>query len=763
MGYRLESVRVKNFRYIGSNTIKKFSFDNSDITILGGPNGYGKTTIFDAIELLLTGKIKHFRANLLNRGIEKIGVLANDINSDIVIEGTFYNKETDERVLIRRTFLYKKEFTDKINFTDGDDNVEQISQENLFQMLSIDESVLNVATYISQSESLAFLQQKFKDRKQDISALFSDDENVEKSKRVKSFADKFKELETEYVGEYDKVIKEKKSEIEKLEKDLEQSEELQTPLQYEKMFLNENEEYDFDKEHINTDIEYDVVMHSLVDLKDFINDYALFQKTEKNKSIDEILRIPENEFCAYYFRQYIIRLIENDLLITQATQIERYIETLNTGSIEIRKELLLDCNIHKEIVEQLLEKCSSIERVKAKLAGTQKIKNDLIEKRNRFLMTVRQSCSDGIWSEKKCPTCGFESVDMIEMLQRTELFLQDSFGETQVQINDMTKVVQDVIVKNVIPKLTGILKEQTPLLNLNKSLREYVDISTERVADALTKLNIQSFDASKEKFEFTAFDEDFVQLKRGIASKKETVSRILTSLEIQKYSEMRSKYYEGKPPRHKISDIEKKFKYIAQQYQNIYRFKLREKQKELTDYESKHDKILKKLKENTGTLRSLAKHYDDTLRKYQTNIANSIKIPLYLYSGRIIQNYPNGIGITAHVDTNQVVFRAHGKDCDAYNILSAGQLTGVMLSVLLAARSTFASRTNFEIMMIDDPLQTLDDISSISFVDLLTEQFPDTQIIFSTHEDEKAKLFHHKYYQRHRTVKFMNMKDEYLA
>ena len=33
-------------------------FDGSQAVVLGGPNGYGKTTVFDALEILFTGKIK---------------------------------------------------------------------------------------------------------------------------------------------------------------------------------------------------------------------------------------------------------------------------------------------------------------------------------------------------------------------------------------------------------------------------------------------------------------------------------------------------------------------------------------------------------------------------------------------------------------------------------------------------------------------------------------------------------------------------------
>ena len=49
-------------------------------------------------------------------------------------------------------------------------------------------------------------------------------------------------------------------------------------------------------------------------------------------------------------------------------------------------------------------------------------------------------------------------------------------------------------------------------------------------------------------------------------------------------------------------------------------------------------------------------------------------------------------------------------------------------------------------MLIDDPLQTIDDISAISLADLLTLQGIG-QIVLSTHEDAKANLLRYKFTQ----------------
>lgn len=82
---------------------------NSNIVILDGQNGYGKTTLFDAIEVLVTGKIKHFNPSLQNRKTETLGILANDVNKDIVISAILVSDVSDE-IRVERKLLCKMNF-----------------------------------------------------------------------------------------------------------------------------------------------------------------------------------------------------------------------------------------------------------------------------------------------------------------------------------------------------------------------------------------------------------------------------------------------------------------------------------------------------------------------------------------------------------------------------------------------------------------------------------------------------------------------------
>ena len=53
MQYRIKSLRVNNFKCFDDSKFYEFSFDEEkNPIILTGPNGFGKTTFFDALELV---------------------------------------------------------------------------------------------------------------------------------------------------------------------------------------------------------------------------------------------------------------------------------------------------------------------------------------------------------------------------------------------------------------------------------------------------------------------------------------------------------------------------------------------------------------------------------------------------------------------------------------------------------------------------------------------------------------------------------------
>lgn len=140
---KIKTVKYKNFKYALPDEYITTDFTGAEAVVMGGPNGYGKTTVFDAIELLIMGKIKHFNADLPNNRKDNVSVLANDDSSDISIVIDFINQ--DEIITIERKFISEEGFNSKIYYKN-----QIIDNDKLFNILGINENLFSVGTYISQ-------------------------------------------------------------------------------------------------------------------------------------------------------------------------------------------------------------------------------------------------------------------------------------------------------------------------------------------------------------------------------------------------------------------------------------------------------------------------------------------------------------------------------------------------------------------------------------------------------------------------------------
>ena len=97
MQYKIVNLRVKNFKCFDNVKFYEFRIDyEKNPIILSGPNGFGKTTFFDAIELIFSKNITR-----LDKEIEKkttnLGknILLNKANEDGYVVLTLRNEQNE--------------------------------------------------------------------------------------------------------------------------------------------------------------------------------------------------------------------------------------------------------------------------------------------------------------------------------------------------------------------------------------------------------------------------------------------------------------------------------------------------------------------------------------------------------------------------------------------------------------------------------------------------------------------------------------------
>jgi len=64
-----------------------------------------------------------------------------------------------------------------------------------------------------------------------------------------------------------------------------------------------------------------------------------------------------------------------------------------------------------------------------------------------------------------------------------------------------------------------------------------------------------------------------------------------------------------------------------------------------------------------------------------------------------------------------------------------------------------------KIILIDDPVQTMDELYLYGFIDLLRNEFSNNQIIMSTHEDMMSAFMRYKFKNYNLSEKRINLKE----
>lgn len=202
--------------------------------------------------------------------------------------------------------------------------------------------------------------------------------------------------------------------------------------------------------------------------------------------------------------------------------------------------------------------------------------------------------------------------------------------------------------------------------------------------------------------------------------------------------------------------------YINGIMHNFYIAEIDKKNKEieiLTSRIGKLEKVGEKLKEYSKVL-------EDGIKEYKKKIISDIEPLLHVYTAKILQQKFNGKSI--YISTNEAVdniqFVNSMKDKqDILYSMSSGQLSAVAISFLLCMNQVYGKHNPCSVLLIDDPVQTIDDVNMVGLVDLLRYEFENRQIFISTHEQTFEWFLRYRYSKANKAVKIFNMKEIMLS
>ncbi|MCH5259583.1 MAG: hypothetical protein J1F18_07515 [Lachnospiraceae bacterium] len=756
MGYIIEKIQIRNLKYVTDDNPVLIDIEKSNMVILNGQNGYGKTTFFDAIELLVVGKIQHLIQIANKQSVSKImEELANSQDKDIVVTGWLLPLE-GERVVLTRKFKVDSEFESEIWWND-----KVITQDELNNNLQITQSFFNMGTYISQSKSLSFLENKLKDRKALVTNLISTKDVDDKVTLLRDTSQALKEkIEYKQKELEDKVL-ELTNKIISLNNELIISQEAYKETEdYVRLF---KEEYDFDKKEIETNISYKSFIEPLTQIRDFLLDFEDYSKIIKNKRIDFAINIPKEIYMKLFFMNLVQEIGDHTDIIKNVEKCHLYLSTISKKEWYVEVELCKVVGVSIDDINDIKKKIENLNTFVANLDNTQKSLLDLQNSRRSLIEKYHIGIESQYTERNICPLCGTFHKDIDNVFEEVEKSLLKSIEDSSLMKSQLLHQIEIDFERKVVPLINAYIEKNSRLYINSLSLNICLGLNSDELERMLREFNVEMGDfGTNQVAQIANFEVQYEKVKQELNGLKQNVSKVISEEAIDNYKTIHTKYYQKEKPAHSAEDIEKKIGYIAKKY-------VSDTNRKIAEFESKKinaEKDVKQFREASAkvlkNVSDLYAKYNDASKDYQSKLANAIRVPVLIYSGKIIQNFPLGLGINTKVAKNQLTFESfEKKGTDVFNILSTGQLNGLAISIMFAIRNVYGQNCGFNVMMIDDPLQTIDEISAISLADLLSNS-DINQVIMSTHEDNKARMLEYKFKQRNLKIKEINMKQVYL-
>lgn len=864
---KIKKILLYNFKNFRHETVIDFS-DN--ITFLVGPNGFGKTTIFDAIELGLTGDISRINQNIPVTG-ENIKYnkpfFQNDISDPVIIKLWLEKSNGNQLVLVRKLInnrpdggilyapkrsigqfkLFRQEEATDENFSsvDNDIKLSEIDQTTIDNFLEINgeyklAKIFNLFNYIQQEETKFFLKKSEKDRSNALSFLVKTDEIEDRIGKIEKVNKAISDNLLYLTDQQEKLTQQELDNI-----------------SYQRLFNQQVFQFDkespFSVDNLSQLDDFKVTIQKIIEFKQSfsISEYQRKLEREKRKkeinTIDSALRfailspLVQRPNYQWQWEKYIL---ENPIFF-EYVLLENYLQTFETITHEYRRKQQLNQyweNLSTDInqmtvqtfqyvqndrlsndFESLKVQLTSYQTVRESVGQADKNLSDLRQLRRKFGEKFDELRQHNHVDEDKCPFCNNQFDSFVDLKSSynnytdylTEISSRDSqrLQEVQLSLNSRIQQVKQKITDEINSLTTNIDKKLLDRLQeLSGSYQSYSKYLEDFKTFIQSYTNMAPYQL--ENLEFDNYNHQYQSSLQEFRSKlvvDDDVYRVLDinslenikgqlgdlgeefpelqfetyQLESSSYSKINmaminSRLHELKQAIHlaidekyainenliadaenifptyfqskvevlediRIGDLEEKKLYIDKQYKLV-------QNQQFQDL-SRRIKILEKTAERLKEIHTI---YKEEVKKFKIGIVKQLRIPFFIYSAKMLQNYQQGMGIfltykkTTSSDNETVAiirFKSDTKnDHDVMNQLSTGQLAVVSLAFTLSLNTMFKLSDNLNFLMIDDPIQDMDAMNVLSFIEILRHGIIDRyQIILSTYSDHNALFMGYKF------------------
>lgn len=770
MKYGFSKITMHNFKLF---THAEIDFENKKLMVLDGPNGYGKTSTFDAIEYLITGTIERIAGNKISTGnisYENDCIMKSPSDgTDTYVEGILI-EETGEEIKITRILVkaennkenkpnqIKARTKTTIEFQGEIMEFEEVDAANQWIQNMIGNQVIsfyNRFYYISQEDRLAFLRESDTDRMKEIKKLFGIEKEDEMLKKLGAAKSSFKNLKESL----ETSIRAKKEDIEKII--LPEEDEKKETYDYKKILDESITTVVWDNKNFpNIDKNQLLEFESEVRKTGFFSrDFTIFQKDLKNQWIETKSENKQQlgEFLLLESYQPEIQNFKSEKDVYK--KIEKVANDIENQSIDYEKvnyedlALNLQLQINIEDIQNIrneIQKCRQCVKDEDNMRSELKRMQEGMEKvRNEWILKEAEGLK-----ESQCPFCGkiWDSPEKLETgIKALKDIIEKGKGEEQKKLDTEIEKLQKIFIENCQQPVLAYVSSHLFLASdiCNNLYSKWEEIKPKYIIfkKECKNYNINLTDWQLPKDRQDVWNTTIANFILNVlkANITEVSDEYLVRKHQYEYDNIYSNIFSSDEKKVHVlaeSEINEKISYMEQQFYLNQGKLLDTLKEEKLIYENKSkqaNEIFLKVKEMEDLLKK-------ELNIYKKNIVRKIRLPFFIYTGRILQNYPGGLGIKMTIAGDEKIrFEASDrKEHDAFYTLSSGQLSAVAIALALTLNKIYAP-DSFQCIMIDDPIQTMDELNISSFVEMLRNDFSEYQFIISTHEDNFSDYVRYKY------------------
>jgi len=767
MNWQISKIEISSFKAFKNIFL---DLDGSSLLTLDGPNGFGKTSVFDAIELLLTGQIKRID-NLFSKLMTRNKRNYDDNlfwntragEKDLIIKIEFFNEE--RRLTLARYTPVKSLKNKALNRADS------FSQFNLFELpdfSSTDFSVENsrenqyveelfgenfrenfpYLNYLEQGQNQLLLT-RVDERKDALGNLFNINDiateidncqTIERKLNKYITDDQRKTEEAELLAECASLRAMAQAELSSVE--------------YKKL-STVDQQPGWDKE----------------DLFPTYSSEILEQYLEATRKLQELLPLKG----AVRIRS------QNDQVETDIEQNMASLRSLAQFGIDLKKLSSLD-SAKKELDQLTKAKAVLLRGTTAiTLAEAQALPGweaerlewfeEKITERNSLLQTSSTNATvvaeltrlkaELLEEHAKihpddptCPLCGADWTNHQAVLAAIEGRSQkiaatlSSDGKALVDLTSrMTDELAPIVV-HIQSRETALSSDYNKVLHTALERQRVRLLSIEQLAERLqasgTSVNYL-FTANAEEVE-VRLQELIISMRAKKTDEPEILPEDWKQIIDSAFKAIED-FYIIEP-----QNFANKILYISIKANEARNNKLQRSLESLQAIQQENDAATK-ASEKVNKLRSVLEKVE---RTYADHTISEIELIFHIYSGRLIQNYQRGLGLFIESrEGKQLRFlTAEKSEHDAVLSMSSGQVSALSLAFFLSLNKVYA---RVPLILIDDPSQSLDEVNVASLTDLLRCELKHRQLIVSSHEEDISSYMRYRFTKAGLNTRSLNM------